>query len=171
MSGPIKNKTQLLEAIRTARAGLEKKFTKLTPEQMIWPGSMEVWSVKDILAHLVDWERRFAGWYVTGLRGNVPETPAPGMIWRELPKLNKQGYVKHKDDALDEVLEAYERSYTDILTLVEGMTEEEIFTPGYYKWTGSSALLGWITANTSSHYNWAKRNVRTTVIRKAFEEG
>ena len=59
MAGPIKDKPQLLESIRDTRAGLEKKYAKLTPEQMVWPGSMGDWSVKDILAHLVDWERRF----------------------------------------------------------------------------------------------------------------
>jgi hypothetical protein len=166
MSRRAKTKKELIESIRTTRELLEKKFSKLTPSQMVWPGSMDNWSVKDILAHLVDWEQRFIGWYKAGVRGEVPETPAPGMTWRELPKLNQEGYEKHKDESLEHVLEQYERSYQRILELVEGMEEKEIFEAGYYEWTGDSSLLPWIAANTSSHYNWARRNIRTTVIRK-----
>jgi hypothetical protein len=48
------------------------------------------WSVKDIVARLVDWEQRFIGWYDAGLRGEVPEVPAPGIVWDELDILNKE---------------------------------------------------------------------------------
>lgn len=166
MSRRAKNKQELLESIQHARELLENKFSKLTPRQTVWPGSMDDWSAKDILAHLVDWEQRFIGWYKAGLRGEVPETPAPGMTWRELPKLNHEGFEQHKDETLDNVLEQFERSYLEVLGIVKGMTEEEIFEPKYYDWTGDSSLLPWIAANTSSHYNWARRNIRTTVIRK-----
>lgn len=167
MSRKTKTKQELLESIRTTHAQLEKKFSQLTPEQMIWSGSMENWSVKDILAHLVDWEQRFIGWYKDGLQGKCPETPAPGMTWRDLPKLNQVGYVQHKDDTLEDVLNQFENSYQEILALVESMTEREIFETGVYEWTGKSSLLSWIVANTSSHYNWARRNIRTTVIRNS----
>jgi hypothetical protein len=119
-------KETLLDAIRDARTRLEKKFSKLTPEQMIWPGSMDNWSVKDILAHLVDWEQRLISWYQAGLRGEVPETPAPGMSWRDLPALNQEGYERHREKPLDNVMELFHRSYQDTLKLVESMNEDEI---------------------------------------------
>ena len=166
MSRRAKTKKELLESIRTTRELLDKKFSKLTPKQMVWPGSMDDWSVKDILAHLVDWEQRFIEWYKAGRRGEIPETPAPGYTWRELPKLNQEGFEKHKHETLEDVLERYEKSYREILELIEGMKEREIFEAKYYEWTGDSSLLPWIAANTSSHYNWARRNIRTTVITK-----
>jgi hypothetical protein len=166
MSRRAKTKKELLDSIRTTREQLEKKFSKLTPNQMVFPGSMGDWSVKDILAHLVDWEQRFIGWYKAGLRGEVPATPEPGMTWRELPKLNQKGYERHKSESLDDVLNNYENAYKEILEIIKVMSEQEIFVPKYYKWTGDSSLLPWIVANTSSHYNWARRNIRTTVIRK-----
>jgi hypothetical protein len=166
MSRHAKTKAELLESIRSCRQQLENKYAKLTPEQMVWPGSMGNWSVKDILAHLVDWEQRFISWYQTGLRGEVPETPAPGLHWGELPKLNQIGYENHRHETLDEVMTQFVASHNKILELVGGMSEEEIFTPGYYPWTGTKPLLNWINANTASHYNWAKRNIRTTMIHK-----
>ena len=166
MSRRAKTKKELLESIRTTRGLLDKKFSRLTPKQMVWPGSMDDWSVKDILAHLVDWEQRFIEWYKAGRRGEIPETPAPGFTWRELPRLNQEGFEQHKNETLEDVLERYEKSYLEVLELVEGMKEQEIFEAEYYEWTGESSLLPWIAANTSSHYNWARRNIRTTVITK-----
>jgi hypothetical protein len=153
MSKKSKTKQELLESIQQSHQLLEKKYANLTPEQMIWPGSMNDWSVKDILAHLVDWEQRLIDWYQTGVRG-------------DLPKLNQTGYEKHKLDSLDTVLKRYRQSYQEIFDLVLAMTEQEIFETGYYQWTGNSPLLSWIAANTSSHYAWGRRNIRTTVIRK-----
>jgi hypothetical protein len=127
---------------------------------------LDDWSVKDILAHLIDWEQRFIEWYKAGQKGEIPETPAPGFTWRELPKLNQEWFERHKNETLEQVLERYEKSYQEILELVEGMTEKEIFEAKYYEWTGDSPLLPWISVNTSSHYNWARRNIRTTVITK-----
>ena len=167
MSRRAKTKKELLESINTTRELLEKKYAELTPKQMVWPGSMNEWSVKDILAHLVDWEGRLVGWYQAGVRGEVPETPALGMTWRDLPKLNQQGYERHRDRPLADVMEDFNKSYNEVLKLIEGMSEEEIFIKGSYPWTGNSSLLTWIAANTYSHYNWARRQIRTTKIRKA----
>jgi hypothetical protein len=161
-------KATLLEAIHEERALLEKKFAKLTPEEMVWPGSMDNWSVKDILAHLMDWEQRFIGWYEAGWRGEEVHTPAPGMTWCDLPQLNQQVYERHRDRPLEDVLTDFHASYRQILGLVEGMPEEEVFTAGYYPWTGQGALVGYIAANTCHHYRWARRQIRTTKIRKAF---
>jgi hypothetical protein len=169
MSRRAKSKKELLDSIRSTRELLEKKFSRLTPEQMVWSGSMGDWSVKDILAHLVDWEQRFIGWYKIGQKGEIPETPAPGMTWRDLPRLNQQGYELHKEETLESVLDQFECSYQEILALVSDMNEEQIFEPKYYQWTGDSSLLPWIVANTSSHYDWARRNIRTTVITRACE--
>lgn len=167
MGTTVKTKGELLESIRISREKLNKKFFKLTPEQMAWPGSMDDWSVKDILMHLVDWEQRFIHWYHQGLRGEKPQTPAPGMTWRDLPKLNQMGYEKHKDEPLDYVLAQYEKSHQEIYHLVESMQEKEIFEKNHYAWTGKYPLLIWIDANTASHYVWAQRNIRTKVLSTA----
>ncbi|NIR95411.1 MAG: ClbS/DfsB family four-helix bundle protein, partial [Gammaproteobacteria bacterium] len=47
---------------------------------------------------------RFIQWYQAGLRGEIPEIPAPGMTWRDLPKLNRLIYEKYQHKPLAEVL-------------------------------------------------------------------
>lgn len=168
MSKKAQTKKKLLENILLNRKLLDKKIAKLTPEQLVWPGSMDTWSVKDILGHLVDWEQRFIGWYEAGLRGETPETPGDGFNWQELPQLNEASYQRRKDHALEDILKEYAESYAQILALVEGMEEEQILTPGLYPWTGKDPLLTWIDGSTATHYHWARRNIRSSVIAKAF---
>jgi hypothetical protein len=164
MRKTFSNKSELLSAIHDERQTLEKKIAGFSPVEMVWPGAMGEWSVKDILAHLVDWEQRFIGWYEAGKRGESVQTPAPGMTWRDMSLLNQQGFEKHRYETLEKVLSDFDRSFSQILALLKTMTEDEIFTPGYYSWTNKSSLAGWISSNTDNHYLWASKVIKPKKI-------
>ncbi|QQS45146.1 MAG: ClbS/DfsB family four-helix bundle protein [Acidobacteriota bacterium] len=83
-------KKELLEEIRIERTALNNTLATLSRRQMTQPGVTQGgWSVKDILAHLVEWQQMNLLWYEAGLRGEKPHIPAEGMTMRELPKLNQ----------------------------------------------------------------------------------
>jgi uncharacterized protein (TIGR03083 family) len=154
------SKSELVKEIRTQRRRLDKNLADLSPAQKETPGVVGEWSVKDVMAHLMDWERRFTGWYQAGRRGEVPETPAPGLTWGQLNVLNQQIFEHWRDLPLEEVQAHFESSSAEILALIEGMSEEELFTPAFYAWNGPEVLAGWAAANTCNHYAWAKDQIR-----------
>jgi uncharacterized protein (TIGR03083 family) len=160
MSRP-QTKTDIYEAIAFERAKLTEALEKLTDEQMELPGACGEWSVKDILSHLVDWEQRGLGWYRAGLRGEVPKTPDDNYNWRQLPSLNQAIYERCKDLSLAEVRQKFKASFEEMMAVIDGMTEEELFTPRAYKWTGNGLLRDFIDANTAAHYRWATKLIRT----------
>jgi hypothetical protein len=160
-AGKYLDKEILLERIRTERRRLELNLEGLSAEQMVVTGVVGSWSVKDILAHLVDWEQRFLGWYKVGKRGEHPEIPATGIGWENLDELNQQIYEKHRDRSLGEVLDDFHASFAQVLQAVELMEEDEIFSVGRYAWLGGGNLLGYILANTANHYRWAKQQIRS----------
>jgi hypothetical protein len=47
---------------------LEQLLSPLTAGQMAAPGALAEWSVKDVLAHLFEWQQMMFGWYEAGLR-------------------------------------------------------------------------------------------------------
>jgi len=55
------NKTDLLAAIDQERGALETFLETLTPEQMVATRVVGEWSVKDVLAHLIEWEQMLLG--------------------------------------------------------------------------------------------------------------
>jgi hypothetical protein len=160
-AGEYLNKEIILQRLRTERRRLEQNLEVLSDEQMEMTGVVGEWTVKDLLAHLVDWEQRFIGWYQAGVRGEVPETPAPGISWENLDVLNQRIYEKNKNRALDDVREDFNTSYEQVLAVIEVIPEKELFARGQYAWLGEGNLVGYVLANTAHHYRWAKRAIRS----------
>lgn len=153
-------KTQLLAEIVAERLALEKLIAPLSPTQMTQAGILGEWSVKDVLAHLMEWEQMFLSWYAAGLAGKTPAIPAEGFNWRQLPQLNQRIFEKYASAALEDVLSQAENSYGQMLTLIQDLPEVDLFTPGRFPWTGEHPLVSFIIPNTSSHYRWARNGIR-----------
>ncbi|MFX1485133.1 MAG: DinB family protein [Promethearchaeota archaeon] len=158
-------KVNIIDRIRMERRRLEKNIAYLSDDDMQESGVIGEWSVKDILAHLFDWEHRFLGWYDAGLRGEVPETPAPGLKWSQLRILNQQVFEKHRDRKLKDVKDEFQSSFKKVLDTIERIPENDIFEIGRYKWTGKENIGGYILANTANHYRWAKSRIRSWMKR------
>lgn len=160
------SKTDLLAAIEKERDALENYLETLTPEQITVPGIVGEWSVKDVLAHLIEWEQMVLSWHAAGLHGKTPELPAPGFKWSQTPALNLQIYEKHKDRPLAEVLAQFRASHQEILGVIQGLTNEELFTAGQFAWTKKNTLGTYFVSATSSHYLWARKEIRKGMRRR-----
>lgn len=149
------SKQQILKDIEAERRRLEKNLAELAPSQMTLPGVVGEWTIKDVLAHLIAWERLFVGWYEEGLRGEMPATPQNA---NDIHALNKEIYERNKNTSLDEVLNDFHGSYQQTLALIQSIPEQDIFA--HLPWTGRWILGDFITANTCNHYYWAKNQIR-----------
>ncbi|MFX0055306.1 MAG: ClbS/DfsB family four-helix bundle protein [Promethearchaeota archaeon] len=155
----LRTKDSIIERIHVERRRLEKNLASLSDEDMLVPGVIAEWSVKDIMAHLFDWEQRFLGWYKAGLQGEVPETPAPGLKWSQLHILNQEVFEKHRNRILEDVKAEFQSSYERLLEAINGIPEEDLFEVGRFEWTGAENIAGYILANSANHYRWAKTRI------------
>lgn len=153
-------KGQLLADIERERLGLEHLLTTVPAEQMTQPDIVGHWSIKDVIAHLIAWHQLCIGWYTMGIGGGHPELPAKGFNWRQLPQLNQHMYEQYRELDLSSVFEQFRTSCREMDQFIERLSEEELFTPNTYAWTGSHALISYITPNTSEHYHWALQEIR-----------
>ena len=155
-------KQELLSEIRLERAALDEILGLLTPRQMTQAGvTRGGWSVKDILAHLAEWQQMNLEWHEAGLRGEKPAMPAPGFTWRELPRLNETIYLKHRRRSLQAVLDDYRSCHERIVALIDALSDSDLITLGRMSWTGPSwTLSDYLRANTAAHYLWARRRIR-----------
>lgn len=154
------NKNQLLKDIHTERNRLEKLLSTLPKSDMDQPGTNSTWSVKDILAHLVAWERFLLDWYQTGLQGRTSIVTPVGMSKNMIDKLNKDIYEQNKNRPLDVILSEFHTSYDEVLKVVETISEEEMFEHNRFEWTGSLTLADYIAGNTCNHYVWARTQIK-----------
>lgn len=161
------SKAQLLEQTHKGYDALVGQFAGLTDDEMTAPGIVGDWSIKDVLAHLTEWQRMLTVWYETGKRGETPATPSEKYTWREIPALNQEIYDTYRDHPLAAIQEAFRDSHTAILALIDTMTDEELFTPKVYAWTKSTTLGSYLVSATSSHYDWAYKEIRRGLKAKA----
>jgi hypothetical protein len=160
------SKAELINSTHSEREKLEAKIAGFTPDEMLYAGTMGVWSVKDILQHLVDWEQRWIGWYEAGRRGEPVVTPEEGYNWRQMGILNELYRQKHQDRLLEAVLADFHTSYNQIMDMVEMIPEAEMLATGIYTWTGNLPLVTWIAGNTCDHYRWAVQMIHPVAIRR-----
>ena len=155
-------KKELLNEIRRERTALDDTLLLVSARQMTKAGvTRGGWSVKDILAHLVEWQRMNLNWYAAGLRGEKVAMPAPGFTLRELPRLNEMIYRKHQRRALQAVLRDYRSFHERVVDLIETLPDSDLITLKKFSWTGPSwTLSDYLRASTAAHYLWARTRIR-----------
>ncbi len=153
-------KKQLLETIEAEQNALEQFLVSLSAAQMTQPGVVGEWSVKDVLAHLLEWQDMVLDWHSTALKGKVPAVPAEGLSWAQLPQLNQRIYEKHCGRHLADIQKEFKASHKKCVSLIQSLSEEDLFTRGRYAWTKSTTLGAYFIGCTSSHYLWARKNIK-----------
>ena len=158
MSDPT-SKAQILELIKTEHEALQTLRKPLTEAQLIQPGAEEKLSVKDILAHITDWEQRMVQWIDESLQGKTPNRPAPGMTWDDLDRLNERIYLANKARSLSEVQSDFAASYRKSLQAVAALSEADLFDPHRFAWRKGDALWHLVEANTWAHYREHRESI------------
>ncbi len=164
MSRPL-NKAQLLTAIQKEYSALEKFLAPFTSEQMAFAPAPGAWAVKDIIMHLYEWQMMFFRWYETGLRGEMPEVPAPGYKWNQLPALNQFIFEKHRHLTTEQALGSFRESHQKTIQFIENLPESDLAAPGLYSWMKQNTLMAYLNANTAAHYVWALKEAKKTAAR------
>jgi hypothetical protein len=62
--------------------------------------------------------------------------------------------------SLDQARAMFEKSHADVIELIEGFTDEELFTKKHFPWTGTTSLGSYAVSATASHYDWAMKKLK-----------
>jgi hypothetical protein len=165
-----KTKAQVLKRLQTERSRLEQNLARLTQEEMLQPGVVGEWSVKDVLAHLGDWIARMSVWVEAARRGETVYCPDPDFTWKQIDRLNQHIYEAHRDQPLNEVLAYFRATFNQFISMVEAMPEEEMFERGRFAFVGNRPLYDWIGLY-AAHDLWGKRKIRVWLKTRAVHTG
>ncbi len=159
MSRPL-NKSQLLEAANKQYTILDNYLDSLSEEQFTFTPAPGAWAVKDIIAHLYEWQQMFFTWYEGGQRSEQPAVPAPGFKWNQLPALNQAIYEKHQHLSTAQALEMFHTSHKKTMAFIENLPEQDLLQPGLYPWMNRNTLLSYLNSTTAAHYLWAVKDAK-----------
>jgi len=117
-------------------------------------------NVRDTLMHLHEWHRMMLRWHEEGMAGQKPAIPAEGYTWRTLPALNKKIWEAVQTFTLEEATTLLQTSHEQVREKINQYTDEELFEKKRYKWTGTTSLGAYFVSATSSHYDWALKQLK-----------
>jgi hypothetical protein len=125
-------------------------------------------NIRDILIHLYEWHRLLLDWARSNRDGaSQPFLPEP-YNWKTYGDMNVGFWEKHQSTPYEQSREMVQESHAAVVNLIATFTDEELFTKGVFKWTGSTTLGSYCVSTTSSHYDWAMKKIKTQI--KALKE-
>jgi len=126
-------------------------------------------NLRDILVHLYEWHRLLLRWVPANLVGEArPFLPSP-YNWKTYGEMNVGFWEKHRATPYAQSRDMLRQSHSEVMALIEGFTDEELFTKKHYSWTGASSLGSYCVSVTSSHYDWAMKKLKNHI--KTYQGG
>ncbi len=160
-----RTKAAIMDRLRAERRRLEQNLSGLTREQLSATDVVGHWSIKDVLAHLADWEAHMSVWLDAARKGEPVEGPDPGLTWKQFDLLNERIYQAHRDQSLDYVLDYFRGEHERFMAMVEAMPEDEMLERGRYPFLDRQAVYDWLGAY-AAHDTWAKTEIRKWLKRR-----
>jgi len=154
-----KSKAAIVKRLETERRRLEWNVARLDQAEMLRPGVVGEWSVKDVLAHLADWEAHMIVWVGGARSGDRVASPDPGLTWDQWDVFNQRVFERHRDKPLDEVLEYFRETHRQFMAMVDAMPEDEMLKPGKYSFLGKDTIYQWL-GQYAGHDAWGKAAIR-----------
>lgn len=157
-----KTKAELLSASVDGYAQLNAMLAALTPSQQnsVFPFEHRDRNLRDVMAHLHEWQVMMLNWYESGIAGDKPDMPAKGYTWKTTPELNAAIWARYQGTSLTLVRRKLATTHDALLDIITARTNDELFTKCRYSWTGTTSLGSYLTSALPSHYDWAMKIVR-----------
>lgn len=117
-------------------------------------------NIRDVVVHLYEWHRLLLDWVVSNQTGEQkPFIPAP-YNWKTYGQMNIKFWEKHQQTRLPNAIALFKDSHGKVMELIGGFSNDELFTKGYFTWTGNTTLGSYCVSSTASHYDWAIKKLK-----------
>lgn len=137
----------LLQRARDDRQSFAALWETLTDEQMTQrPGPQADWSVKDLIAHIVWWEKFMID------RINDKLAGGEGARSDTIDNLNVQIFNDNKDRDLSDILAEFENHQPVVEAFIAQFSDEQINDTDVFNIKGE-AMLHFLIGDTFGHYN------------------
>lgn len=151
-------KADVIADLRAARHRLLEAIAGLTPEQMLQIGACGLWSVKDVLAHLVAWEAELV---TTLARLDQYQQRAPHIVLIEdLDEWNAEQYHLNAPRALDDVLADFAGVHRHLIQAIEALEERVLESNRQFPWMEGESLSYLIAENATWHEEEHAEDIR-----------
>ena len=155
-------KADLIQAANDQFAKLWSLIDEMSDEEKgadIVPNERDK-NVRDVLVHLYEWHCLLLNW----IRSNTNRNPAPFLPvpynWKTYPQMNVVFWEKHQSTSYTDAEAMLKKTHKEVMAIIETFSNEALFSKGAFAWTGTTTLGSYCVSATSSHYDWAIKDIK-----------
>jgi len=173
--GRATTKTDLIKAASDQYEKMWKLIDSMTAEEERAPFTFALtknmkeahWTrdknLRDVLVHLYEWHGLLLNWVDAGQSGDTkPFLPEP-YNWKTYGDMNMGFWEKHQATPYETAKKMLRDSHKQVMEMIEGLINEELFEKGVLAWTGTSVLGAYCVSTTASHYDWAMKKIKAHI--------
>ena len=121
-------------------------------------------NVRDILIHLYEWHELLIKFpknnqCVSDKKSAIAFLPSE-YSWKTYGEMNVMFWKRHQTTSLEKAKKLFAQSHAQVMKMIEGYSNEELFTKGFFPWTGNVDFGSYFVSTTSSHYDWAIKKIK-----------
>ena len=171
-----KSKEDLLIAAKENYDKLIKMIDDMTEKQLNTPFDFSDqpnkkeahWSrdknMRDVLIHLYEWHQLMLKFPKNNKDTTNPKSAIAFLpseySWKTYGAMNVMFWNRHQKTTLEDAIKLFAKSHADVMALIKKYSNEELFMPKHFPWTGNAALGAYFVSTTSSHYDWAMKKIK-----------
>src|SRR5262249_48435238 len=140
-------KTELLRRIRAGYGSFQSMLAKLTTAQMTDAAVIDMWTVKDCIAHLIVHEQLALQELSAALHGEA-------MIYdeRDTDSINADAVVNSRHKTLEQVRSEWAHSYQQVVEAIDALSEDDFAADSLVAMRLGDTVDGAFGNNTYEHY-------------------
>lgn len=143
-------KSELLETLEDSHQELVEMLEDLPESMLQAPGVMGDWSIKDILAHLTQWEGQIVTLLFQAKQGMAQPSTAH-FSEDSVDKLNARWHQQGQGRSLEMVWSDFVGVRKQVLRRVNEFSDLDLQDPQRYPWLNGQPLYMWIFSDTIEH--------------------
>lgn len=134
--------------------GLRSVIESVPEEEVLAPGVVEDWSVKDIMGHVAFWDERAAQTLRAATAGKLDDIPrGEGPNW--VDEWNKREYLSRKDKSFKDVRGEWIMSHENARKALEDAPESALDLK-----SGPGKIIDYFEGDTYTHYDEHTEQIR-----------
>jgi hypothetical protein len=140
---------EILDALEDQRENFLEAIDGLSDEQLVQPGVVGDWSVKDIMFHLTMWEAELVKLLWQAAQGVQPTTAQFGKM--PVDERNAVWGAQSKDRTLEQVIDDFAGVRKQTSRRVTAFKDIDLEDPQRYPWLNGHPLWVWIAEDSFKH--------------------
>lgn len=142
---------ELIEKINFEKKAIEMILSKYTEDEIKNCKVCEDISIKDIVAHITEWNDLVLQCYEIGKSGEVPSELLEKLYENKENKTHTI-FNRYKQYDYDYIIENFDKYHERVLNMINTISEENLNKTGLFPWMKDWTLADWIIGNVVNHY-------------------